>query len=104
MVTWEGKSYYSHRVAAGETLFSICRAYGVAVDEVMAINEKTTPALSIGEVLRIPVVQPFVRLDKKFYYHRMAAGETLFSLSRKFGIKVKRILKDGLYLGGVLLE
>ena len=94
MVTWGGKSYYSHHVAAGETLYSICRAYGVTVEEVMALNEKTTPALSIGEVLRIPVVQPFVRLDKKFYYHRMAAGETLFSLSRKFGVKVKRILKD----------
>lgn len=88
------KSYYVHTVKAGQTLFSICKAYGVTVEEVMALNGKEDTALKPGETLRIPVVEPFVRVDKKFYYHRMRPKETLYSLSREFGIKVKRILRD----------
>lgn len=93
-IVLEGKSYYLHSVKAKETLFSICKAYGVSVDEVKALNDKKDNALSIGDVLRIPVVEPFKTVDDKFYYHRMQPKETLYSLSRKFKIKMKRILKD----------
>lgn len=94
VVMLAGKSYYIHKVQPGQTLFSICKAYGVKLEEVMALNNKKDSALSLGEVLRIPVVQPFVRVDKKYYYHRMRPKETLYSLSRRFGIKLKRILRD----------
>ena len=93
-IVYQGKSYYLHTVKAKETLFSICKAYGVSVDEVKVLNDKKENALSIGEVLRIPVVEPFKSIDDKFYYHRMKPKETLYSLSRKFNIKMKRILKD----------
>ncbi len=93
-IVYRGKSYYLHTVKAKETLFSICKAYGVSVDEVKTLNDKKENALSIGEVLRIPVVEPFKSIDDKFYYHRMKPKETLYSLSRKFNIKMKRILKD----------
>lgn len=93
-IVLEGKSYYLHSVKAKETLFSICKAYGVSVDEVKALNDKKDNALSIGDLLRIPVVEPFKTVDDKFYYHRMQPKETLYSLSRKFKIKMKRILKD----------
>ena len=94
VVVLEGKSYYMHTVEAGQTLFSICKAYGVKVDEVLALNGKKDASLKPGEVLRIPKVEPFRRMDKKFYYHRMRPKETLYSLSREFGIKLKRILRD----------
>ena len=94
VVVLEGKSYYMHTVEAGQTLFSICKAYGVKVDEVLALNGKKDASLKPGEVLRIPKVEPFKRMDKKFYYHRMRPKETLYSLSREFGIKLKRILRD----------
>ena len=93
-IVYQGKSYYLHTVKAKETLFSICKVYGVSVDEVKALNDKSDNALSIGDVLRIPVVEPFKSIDDKFYYHRMKPKETLYSLSRKFNIKMKRILKD----------
>lgn len=93
-IVYQGKSYYLHTVKAKETLFSICKAYGVSVDEVKVLNDKKENTLSIGEVLRIPVVEPFKSIDDKFYYHRMKPKETLYSLSWKFNIKMKRILKD----------
>ena len=93
-IVYQGKSYYLHTVKAKETLFSICKAYGASVDEVKALNDKKDNTLSIGDVLRIPVIEPFKSIDDKFYYHRMKPKETLYSLSRKFNIKMKRILKD----------
>ena len=94
MVVIGGKSFYLHTVQPKQTLFSICKAYGVTVDEVKALNGKKDNTLSVGEVLQIPHVEPFKRVDDKFYYHRMRPKETLYSLSRKFNIKIKRILKD----------
>ncbi|WP_018336957.1 amino acid ABC transporter substrate-binding protein [Butyricimonas synergistica] len=94
LVVIGGKSFYLHTVQPKQTLFSICKAYGVSVDEVKALNGKQDNALSVGEVLQIPHVEPFKRVDDKYYYHRMRPKETLYSLSRKFDIKLKRILKE----------
>jgi len=93
-IVLQGKSYHLHTVKPKETLFSICKAYGVNLDEVRTLNGKNDNTLAIGEVLRLPVVEPFKPLDDKFYYHRVQPKETLYSISRKFGIKIKRILKD----------
>ena len=93
-IVFQGKSYYLHTVKAKETLFSICKAYGVLTEDVKSLNGKEDNSLSIGEVLRIPVIEPFKLYDDQYYYHRMRPKETLYSLSRKFRIKMKRILKD----------
>ena len=77
LVVIGGKSFYLHTVQPKQTLFSICKAYGVSVDEVKALNGKQDNALSVGEVLQIPHVEPFKRVDDKYYYHRMRPKETL---------------------------
>lgn len=94
VVVIKGKSYYIHTVMAGQTLYSICKAYDVDVDAVKDLNEKKDNTLSLHEVLRIPYTEPFVQQDGKYFYHKLAKGETLYSVSRKFDIKVKRILKS----------
>ena len=98
VVVIRGKSYYLHTVEAGQTLYSICKAYGVAVDEVKQLNDKTDNALSLYEVLKIPFVEParevpFVQRDDKYYYHRVQKGETLYSIARHYGMKPRRLLK-----------
>lgn len=94
VVVIRGKSYYLHTVEAGQTLYSICKAYGVDVDAVKELNDKKDNALSLHEVLKIPYTEPFVQQDDKYYYHKLEKGETLYAVSRKFDIKVKRILKS----------
>ncbi len=93
IVVIRGKSFYLHTVEAGQTLYAISRAYGVDVNELKALNDKKDNALSLYEVLRIPYVEPFVRMDKNFYYHKVQKGETIYSISRRFDIKPRRILK-----------
>lgn len=94
IVVIKGKSYYLHVVEEGQTLFSICKAYGVDREEVKRLNGKHDDNISIFDVLKIPYKEPYVEKDEKYYYHQVQKGETLYSISRKFGIRVKRILRE----------
>lgn len=96
VVVIKGKSYYLHVVEEGQTLFSICKAYGVSVEEVKELNKKAENSISIFDVLKIPYREPYVERDSKYYYHQVEKGETLYSISRHYGIKVRRILKENI--------
>ena len=89
-----GKMYYIHTVEAGQTLSSISRAYEVSVADIKTLNAKKEDALSLQEILHIPYVEPHKSLDNNYYYHRMKPGETLYSLSQKFNIRVKQIVNE----------
>lgn len=93
IVVIRGKSYYLHTVQPGQTLYSICKAYGANIDEVKSLNDKKDNALSLYEVLKVPYTDPFVQQDDKFYYHNVVKGETFYSIARLYKIKPKRLLK-----------
>ena len=93
IVVIRGKSYYLHTVQPGQTLYSICKAYGANIDEVKSLNDKKDNALSVYEVLKVPYTDPFVQQDDKFYYHKVLKGETFYSIARLYKIKPKRLLK-----------
>ena len=93
IVVIRGKSYYLHTVQPGQTLYSICKAYGANIDEVKSLNDKKDNALSLYEVLKVPYTDPFVQQDDKFYYHKVVKGETFYSIARFYKIKPKRLLK-----------
>ena len=93
IVVIRGKSYYLHTVQPGQTLYSICKAYGANIDEVKSLNDKKDNALSLYEVLIVPYTDPFVQQDDKFYYHKVLKGETFYSIARLYKIKPKRLLK-----------
>ena len=93
IVVIRGKSYYLHTVQPGQTLYSICKAYGANIDEVKSLNDKKDNALSLYEVLKVPYTDPFVQQDDNFYYHKVLKGETFYSIARLYKIKPKRLLK-----------
>ena len=93
IVVIRGKSYYLHTVQPGQTLYSICKAYGANIDEVKSLNDKKDNALSLYEVLKVPYTDPFVQQDDKFYYHKVVKGETFYSIARLYKINPKRLLK-----------
>lgn len=101
-----GKQYYIHVVRKGETAYSISRAYGVTVDELIKNNTGTEKGVKTGQALRIPVVEtpsPGVNLkaagqtpakqkdESKFFYHKLKPGETVYSLARNYGVSVQEI-------------
>ena len=93
VVVIRGKSYYLHTVQPGQTLFSLCKAYGVSLEEVKAMNDKKDDNLSLYEVLKIPFVESGVQQDNKYSWHRVERGETIYSIARRFKLKTKELLK-----------
>jgi LysM repeat protein len=93
----------THTVAAKETMYSISKLYGVSIEDIRQWNSLKDNSISIGQTLIIrksntgssPVIQtnvPDVNVSKNGI-HTVAAKETMFSISRQYGISVQQ-LKD----------
>jgi LysM repeat protein len=92
----QGCYYFIHTVRKGQTFYSICKAYGVSQEIVLQNNPGINPdALSEGQALRIPdIAQEVVtdsreekpKEDKRFYYHTVKPGQTVYFLSRKYDV------------------
>ncbi len=76
----------THIVKAGETLFSISREYDITVGELRRWNNLDNDSLSPGQELRI--TPP--RQDNEII-HTVQAGETLFSISRRYNVSIAEI-------------
>ena len=52
-----GKVYYVHKVLPKQTIFSICKAYGITSDQLSAANPDLGGGLKAGSIIFIPVDQ-----------------------------------------------
>ena len=107
-----GVEYYLHEVKKGETLSAISRAYHVKLDDITESNLGITDRIKPGDIIKIPA-----RPDKQstprpgeggMNYRRVAAGETLYSLSKEYNVSIEEIkaanggLPDGLKTGSFI--
>lgn len=95
-VVQKSKDY--HTVGPGETLFSISRLYGLTVDEIKSQNQITDNAISVGQQLKVKKTttavvenQPPQNTPLMEGYHRVLPKETLFSISRDYGVTVQQL-------------
>lgn len=85
-------AYVLHVIADGETLYSIGARYGVKVQQIIDANVALNPAqLPVGTAVRIPQSR-IPQEDDAFYYHRVARGETLYSLCVKYNVLQDKIM------------
>jgi LysM repeat protein len=91
-----------HTVAAKETLYSISKLYDVPVEDIKSQNNLTSNSLTLGQQLVIKKkAQPQpqaeeakpIEAQEVKEFHTVAAKETLFSISKQYGITVQQ-LKD----------
>jgi len=99
-----GVPYYIHQVKKGETSYSISRAYNITVEELTRENPPALYGINEGQTLRIPVrevtsnisQQPSPVRQKKdetrFVYHKLLPGETIYSLSKLYGVSENEIV------------
>ncbi|MDQ7833075.1 MAG: LysM peptidoglycan-binding domain-containing protein [Desulfovibrionaceae bacterium] len=95
-------------VAKGDNLWSLARRYGLRVDDLLAVNQGIDPMrLEIGSELVIPSreaakaererrdasVEVSVRQEGSVRDYTVADGDTLWDLSRRFGVSVMRIIE-----------
>ena len=86
-----------HRVAAKETLFSIARLYNVSVDDIKAWNNLKDGTLSMGQELLVrksstpPPTEVKVIPTTGARTHTVAPKETLYSISKLYGMSVAQL-------------
>ncbi|MFP7298365.1 LysM peptidoglycan-binding domain-containing protein [Neobacillus niacini] len=79
-----------YTVAAGDTLYSISKRFGITVAALKSANNLTSDILSIGQTLTIPDAgaSPAQHTAPVPAHYTVAAGDTLYSISNRFGITV----------------
>ena len=116
----------THTVNQGETAYAISKRYGISVNTLIEDNPGMDPAaLSIGQQLNIRKAEQgetseaqlnteweqyrdaINSVSDDYIYHLVAKGETVYSLSRQFGVTQAEImrsndLKDGLKMGALI--
>ncbi|QQS50586.1 MAG: LysM peptidoglycan-binding domain-containing protein [Bacteroidota bacterium] len=100
----QGKVYYMHTVKAGQTLYSISKAYETDIQLIKTANpEANLDVLSTGQVLRIPdqtttmkseaTAPQTIPADSNFLYHRVSKKETVHTIAKNYGVS-----KEAIYL------
>ena len=101
-----GVAYYVHQVKKGETAYSIAKAYGITVEDLDRENPPAVYGINEGQTLRIPVkivtdikaVETVTtksdRDESKFVYHSLKPGETVYSLSKLYGVSENEIIQS----------
>jgi LysM repeat protein len=105
-VRYQGKRYYVHKVKDGDTLFSLARVYGVSQDAIIEVNGIKNNEVRVGSMVYVPYVE--VETEKheakkpaeepkeavaEEDVHIVASGETLYSLSRRYGLTEQGLLE-----------
>jgi LysM repeat protein len=101
-----GTQYYIHQVRKGQTSYSISRAYGISTQDLTTENPQAVYGIKEGQILRIPIkhgdanaaaaskANKAKRDDSKFIYHPLKPGETVYSLSRAYGVSENEIVQS----------
>ncbi len=83
--------YLTYKVHFGETITNIAKRFGVTTQDIKNANEALDiHSISAETMIRIPLSQ-LPAEDEYFIYHRMGAGETLYTLSQKYDILLDKI-------------
>jgi len=94
-------------IQKGDSLWTISRVFGVSIKTIMTANNLSEDSvLQIGMELKIPTQQnesPQVLVaqngqknqssEKKGFYYTVTSGDTLWNISRKYGVSVSTLMK-----------
>lgn len=85
------RGYEEYVVRAGDWVYSIARDFDVHPDDIISLNGLTPPyALEPGDVLKIPPAGEQAPAGTTLY--RVGAGDTVFSIARRFGVDPQEII------------
>ncbi|WP_161889236.1 LysM peptidoglycan-binding domain-containing protein [Pontibacter russatus] len=93
-----------HTVAAGETLYQISKAYHVSLEELREWNELSDNSIRLGQELRVQAPARAAAPEETDAdtetsavpasgYHTVASGESLYQISRQYGVTIKDIME-----------
>jgi len=89
-----------YTVKPGDTLYALCRNYGITEDEFYVLNPniKKNKPLKIGVEINFPIkvvndkdADP-VKDTSNFYYHLIEKGETVYGLTRTYNVTKEELM------------
>ncbi len=99
-ITLEAQNYKTHKVQKGETIESIAKQYLVTPFDIYALNPDAKKDLTTNTVLIIPTSRVKNEASPEpqkevinFKTHKVKRKETLFSISKKYGVEISDIKK-----------
>ena len=98
----DGKEYYVHIVEQGQTVFSISRAYGLKYYD--AVLKTDIHFMKIGDTVWLPMNQysvaavteaanKIIAPENRVHYIKVDAGQTLYGISREYGVTIDQIIE-----------
>ena len=97
-----GDVFY-HVVERGQTVYSIARMYNVSVDDIFRLNIGSEESIRAGQQLLIPQKTtttttttrnvPNASADDNYIYHTILPGDSLYGVSRRYGVSAESILE-----------
>jgi len=82
----EGENYFMHTVERGQTVYSISKMYDVSIESIYRLNPGSEQFIQSGSQLKIS------QSKQKLIYHTIEPKETLYSVSKKYGITGEDII------------
>ena len=84
----EGGNYYT--VKSGDSLWSIAKKYNVSVSDLKEANGLTSSMLTIGDVLKIPVIE---NEEPKQNVYVVKSGDSLYKIAQNYDTTVSEIIQ-----------
>ncbi|HPW90091.1 MAG TPA: LysM peptidoglycan-binding domain-containing protein [Paludibacteraceae bacterium] len=96
IVQVDGKNYYSYTVEPKDGLYAISRKFGVSQADLHACNKGLESGLKIGQIILVPVVGPVAQENPTsgFITHEVLPKQTLYSLSRQYGMSIDELVAN----------
>lgn len=94
-----GKEFYLYKVKEREGFYTLERKFGVSRVEIVEHNPEAAQGLKLGQIIKIPLVKgrnsnnEELKESGDFLYHTVEKGQTLFFISRKYGVDEEDIFK-----------
>lgn len=79
---------FVHTIQQGETVYSIARTYKVSPDDILKLNPSAASGIRTGDQLNIPQTTAKGATER---FHTIAAGETLYKLTKTYGVSADDI-------------
>lgn len=94
------QQFVSHQVKDGETVYSISKDYGITEKEILKLNPDAKARIYEGLVLILPSTAQNSSATtsknqevEKFKTHKVKRKETLYSISKKYGVSQDKLKK-----------
>lgn len=84
--------YETHVVQLGETAYSISTKYGMKLVDFYALNPDCETGIVEGHVVKVRIGEVMPLGAENYRLHTIAAGETLYGIGKKYGVKAEQIL------------